>query len=96
MIPEKLKSPKTWIGALIAGCLAAAVFIFGEVGVDAPEVLTDELEARTGLVEGSADGSGDAETEEGSADGSGDAEPEEGSADGSGDDPEGSAEGSGE
>jgi hypothetical protein len=96
MIPEKLKSPKTWIGALIAGCLAAAVFLFAELGVEAPEVLTDELEARTGLVEGSADGSGDAEPEEGSADGSGDAEPEEGSADGSGDDPEGSAEGSGE
>jgi len=83
MIPEKLKSPKTWLGALIAGCLAAAVFLFAELGVEAPEVLTDELEARTGLVEGSADGSGDAEPEEGSADGSGDA-------------PEGSAEGSGE
>jgi len=77
---DKLKDPKTWIGAAIVGAIAAAVFLLQAAGVEPPAALVDELEA---LVE--PDGSGDVEAPI-VLDGSGDVEPpsEGGSAEGSG------------
>jgi capsid protein len=54
MIPERLKSADTWIGALVTAAIAAAIFLFQATGQDPPAELVDALEERI-----SDDGSGE-------------------------------------
>lgn len=105
MIPERLKSADTWIGALVTAAIAAAIFLFQAAGEEPPAELVDALEERI------SDGSGEPleEVEELPATPSdellppAEAAPELGGVDGSGELsedveelPEGSGEGSGE
>ena len=53
MIPERLKSADTWIGALVTAAIAAAIFLFQATGQEPPAELVDALEERI------SDGSGE-------------------------------------